>query len=107
MKLGSEEVYIHLTGIWLKDVPGSVILRKLPSFIIFHSLIFAGVLLARLRKKSKLPPVPLLHFLSAMLRARPGVQRSRRIEIPELRRMMAKESVWYAIGTRLLKSLGR
>lgn len=77
LKLGTEEVYLHLTGVWLKNMPARVMLRHILSATAFHALIlfFHGV--ARVRGRNCMPRVPVFRFLNAMLQQRPAVQRAR------------------------------
>ena len=107
MKLGTEEVYLHLTGAWIKSMPGAILLKRLPSVLLFHSVIFGAVLLARIRGKSRLPRVPIFRFLCAMLRQRRKVQRTRTVSIAELESVMSDVSAFSALRARLAKSLGK
>lgn len=107
MKLGSEQVYIHLTGIWLKVAPAGLIARHFISIFVFHAAIAAAVALAKARKKSRLPAVPVIKLLGAMLAQRGAIQRSAKITWRELEAMMDRTSVWTALFSRFAKALGK
>ena len=105
VKLGTEEVYIHLTGIWIKNIPAPILIRRFPSIFIFHSAILAGVALARLRKKSRLPRVPVVKFLASMARQRREIQRRASVSPRDLEKLMARENVFHALCSRILKAV--
>ncbi|HOX27622.1 MAG TPA: glycosyltransferase family 2 protein [bacterium] len=83
-KLGTEEVYIHLTGVLLKNMPGALLLKHAISISAVHSAILLFFIVARLRGKNRLPHVPLAKFMFAMLRQRTSTGKSRRATIPEI-----------------------
>ncbi len=106
VKLGLEEVYIHLTGMMLKTAPTALLLRHLPSVLLFHSAIIAGVAIARLRRRSRLPKVPVTRFIPAMLAQRKATQKLRVISISQLESAMIRDSVLRTLATRILKAAG-
>lgn len=73
-KLGREEVYLHLTGVWIKNTPLSLVLRNIVSASLFHAVIIFYYLLARKRGEAKMPQVPFFRFMLAMLRRRREIQ---------------------------------
>ncbi len=83
-KLGSEEVYVHMTGAMIKGLPAAIIVKHCLSIAAVHGAILFFWLVARVRGKNKLPQVPLLKFLASMLSARGGVQKNRKISLSEL-----------------------
>jgi len=107
MKLGTEEVYANLTATWVKDAPAGLLLKHLPSVVVFHSAVMAGVALARLRGNARLPRVAVCRLMWRMLGQRRGVQKSRVAPIGEIESRMARVGVWKALGSRVMKSLGR
>lgn len=107
MKLGSEEVYIHLTGVWIKNLPRRLWLKHLPSILLYHTVICAAVALARARGRARLPRVPVFRLLRSMLRKRKAVQASAKVSPAEIESLMSSVSVWQALGTRFLKFTGR
>lgn len=92
LKLGTEEVYLHMTGVWLKNMPGAVMLRSAFSAIAFHTLIVLFFLVARVRGKNRMPRVPFFKYLGAMLGQRKAVQKSRKIPIAEFEKHFLKMS---------------
>jgi GT2 family glycosyltransferase len=83
-KLGTEEVYIHLTGVLIKNMPGAIIAKHCVSIFLFHSAILFFWLVARVRGKSRFPRVPFFKFISAMLKERAGIKRMRSISLKKL-----------------------
>lgn len=83
-KLGTEEVYIHLTGVLVKNMPGAIIAKHIISITLCHSAILFFWLVARLRRKNRLPRVPLLRFFSAMLRQREKIAAARAVAVDKL-----------------------
>ena len=79
LKLGTEEVYLHLTGVWIKNTPGAVMLRHALSAAAFHTLIILFFIVARIRSKARMPRVPFFKYLGAMLAQRQAIQRRRKI----------------------------
>jgi len=84
-KLGKEEVYIHLTGVLIKSMPGAIIAQHCISIIVFHSAILFFYIVARLRGANQLPRVPFFKFISAMLKHRADIRRTRSISLKRLR----------------------
>lgn len=103
-KLGSEEVYIHLTGVLLKNMPAAVILRHLPSVLLVHSAVVLFSILARIRRAHRLPRVPFFRFIRAMLAQRPGIRAKTRISIPELYDLFSHRSFLHHILDRKKQS---
>lgn len=89
-KLGREEVYLHLTGIVVKNMPGALIIKNLPALAIFHSAVLLFYIAARLQGGARLPRVPFFRFMSAMLRGRREVKRKRRVHWKEIEKAFAK-----------------
>jgi hypothetical protein len=83
-KLGKEEVYIHLTGVLIKNMPAALIAKHFISIAAVHSAILFFWFVARARRKNRLPRVPLIHFLSAMINQRKNIQKNRKISAKEL-----------------------
>lgn len=98
-KLGSEEVYLHLTGVLVKNMPGALILRHLPRVLLFHSAIVFFWLVARLRGRRRLPKVPFVRFMAAMLRERRRIQANRKIANRDLERLFKNENTTWRKST--------
>lgn len=77
-KLGREEVYLHVTGVLIKNMPTALILRHLPSIALYQSMIVFFYILARLRRQRRLPAVPFFRFMRAMFRERITIQKHRK-----------------------------
>jgi hypothetical protein len=88
-KLGTEEVYIHLTGVAVKGLP---LAAAAPiKAAVFHGAIFFFFALARLRKHNRLPSVPFIKFMSAMLSQRRATAGAAKATASELRRSFRAE----------------
>jgi GT2 family glycosyltransferase len=85
-KLGKEEVYLHLTGVLLKNMPAPVVAKHFISIVFVHSGIIFFHAIARLRRKNRLPRVPFFKFLGAMLAQRAALRKKRNITADELNR---------------------
>ncbi|MFA6448712.1 MAG: glycosyltransferase family 2 protein [bacterium] len=85
-KLGTEEVYIHLTGVLIKSMPAPIIAKHFLSILMFHSAILFYYLVARVKRRNRLPRVPFFKFIFAALKHRPGIKRMRSISTKELQR---------------------
>lgn len=107
MKLGTEQVYIHITGIWIKAAPAALIARHIFSILIFHSAVVSAVIIAKARGKSRLPGVPLLRFLSRMLSRRKEVLKLAKVHWRDIESMMDGTSVWSALFSRFTKAIGK
>jgi GT2 family glycosyltransferase len=94
-KLGTEEVYIHLTGVLIKNMPGAIIARHCLSIILFHSAILFFYAVARLRGENRLPRVPFFKFISAMLKHRADIRRTRAISLKELKSYFCYKSFFH------------
>jgi hypothetical protein len=84
LKRGREEVYIHLTAVWLKNMPATLMIRHLFPAAAFHLMIFYLFISARLRNNAAMPRVPFFKLMAAMLRQRPGVMKHRKWKNAEL-----------------------
>lgn len=84
-KLGREEVYIHLTGVIVKNMPGAVIAKHFLSILAVHSAIAFFWLVARIRGENKMPRVPAVKFFLAMIKSRSGIKRMRSVPARELK----------------------
>jgi len=84
-KLGKEEVYIHLTGVMIKSMPGAIIAEHFLSIFLFHSAILFFYIVARLRGANRLPRVPFFKFISAILKHRADIRRTRAISLKVLK----------------------
>lgn len=84
MKLGREEVYIHLTAVWIKNMPAGVIARHVFSAIPFHAMVIFYFVVARLRGAAVMPRVPFFNLMRKMITERKKIQSSRKISNSEL-----------------------
>lgn len=90
LKRGREEVYIHLTAVWLKNMPAALMLRHLLPAAAFHSMIFYLFASARLRNNAAMPRVPFFKLMAAMLRQRPDIMKRRKCKNTELARFFLR-----------------
>ncbi|HOY63915.1 MAG: PGL/p-HBAD biosynthesis glycosyltransferase [bacterium ADurb.Bin236] len=88
-KLGVEEVYIHLTGVAVKGLPAAASAPLKAA--VFHGAIFFFFVLARLRKRNRLPSVPLIKFMSVMFAQRRATAGAAKVTSAELRRLFRAE----------------
>lgn len=107
MKLGTEQVYIHITGIWLKVAPAPLVAKHIFSILIFHSAIVAAVIMAKVRNQSRLPDVMVFKLLFQMLKQRSSVKKLSKVSWHEIESMMDRTSVWSALFSRFTKAIGK
>lgn len=92
LKRGREEVYIHLTAVWLKNMPAALMLHHLLPAAAFHSMIFYLFISARLRNNAAMPRVPFFNLMADMLRQRPGVMKNKKTTNMELDQVFLKRT---------------
>lgn len=97
-KLGREEVYLHLTGVLLKNMPASILAKHFISIAVVHSAIFFFYAIARIRAKNRFPRVPFFRFLAAMLRQRGDVRK--KISDAELERYFPYPTFFHYLANR-------
>lgn len=107
MKLGTEQVYIHITGIWLKVAPAGLFAKHFFSILIFHSAVIAAVIMAKARGKSRLPGVPVFSFLLKMMKQRKAVSILAKTNWRDIESLMDRTSVWSALFSRFTKAIGK
>ena len=101
LKLGREEVYLHLTAVWLKNMPAGLMLRHLPAALCFHSVIIFCFALARIRNSALMPRVPFFRVMGSALKERRRVQASRKISSAELAGWFMKLSLMDFVRSEL------
>ncbi|HOO55454.1 MAG TPA: glycosyltransferase family 2 protein [bacterium] len=85
-KLGKEQVYIHLTGVYFKNMPAAFIAKHLVSVTAVHSAILFFYALAKLRRSNRLPAVPLFNFMKSMLKKRHDIVGNKSISNKDLKK---------------------